>query len=187
MPKSFAGNSCRKKSPRIFPRLEIPLTVIATDLHRRQEAALTSGPLHPALAASMAIPGLFRPVAIGEAILVDGGATNPAAVRPAARRRRHYCGGRCIRQPGYDAERLAGRLGQHVHGLAHHGFDNRRRQAQARRTRPRDQAQHRDFPHARLLSGERHPAHRRHGEGRCERRSSSRCWPDVTGARGRTP
>jgi NTE family protein len=37
----------------------------------------SSGPLHPALAASIAIPGLFRPVSIGDSILVDGGATNP--------------------------------------------------------------------------------------------------------------
>ena len=63
--------------PQDFAALQIPLTVIATDLHRRQEAAFTSGPLHPALASSIAIPGLFRPVAIGGSILVDGGATNP--------------------------------------------------------------------------------------------------------------
>jgi NTE family protein len=63
--------------PQDFAALRIPLTVIATDLHRRQEAAFTSGPLQPALASSIAIPGLFRPVAIGSSILVDGGATNP--------------------------------------------------------------------------------------------------------------
>jgi NTE family protein len=63
--------------PQDFAALQIPLTVIATDLHWRQEAAFTSGPLRPALASSIAIPGLFRPVAIGGGILVDGGATNP--------------------------------------------------------------------------------------------------------------
>jgi NTE family protein len=51
--------------------------VIATDLHRREEVALSSGPLRPALAASIAFPGLFRPVHMDGRILVDGGATNP--------------------------------------------------------------------------------------------------------------
>jgi NTE family protein len=63
--------------PADFSALAIPLIVAATDLHRRQEAALSSGPLHPALAASIAIPGLFRPVVLDGRILVDGGATNP--------------------------------------------------------------------------------------------------------------
>ena len=63
--------------PEEFSALEIPLIVMATDLHRRQEAALSSGRLKPALAASMALPGLFRPVEIDGRILLDGGATNP--------------------------------------------------------------------------------------------------------------
>ena len=33
--------------------------------------------LRPALAASIAFPGLFRPVTLDDRILVDGGATNP--------------------------------------------------------------------------------------------------------------
>jgi NTE family protein len=63
--------------PADFSALEIPLTVMTTDLHRRQEAALASGPLRPAVAASIAIPGLFRPVVIDGRILIDGGTTNP--------------------------------------------------------------------------------------------------------------
>jgi NTE family protein len=63
--------------PADFSGLKIPLTVIATDLHRRQEAPLSSGPLYPAVAGSIAIPGLFRPVAIDGRILIDGGTTNP--------------------------------------------------------------------------------------------------------------
>jgi NTE family protein len=63
--------------PADFSALSIPLIVMATDLHARQEAALSSGPLYPALAASIAIPGLFRPVAVDGRVLVDGGATNP--------------------------------------------------------------------------------------------------------------
>ena len=63
--------------PADFSALTLPLTVMAADLHRRQEVPLTSGPLRPALAASIAIPGLLRPVAIDGRILIDGGATNP--------------------------------------------------------------------------------------------------------------
>ena len=63
--------------PGDFSSLPIPLTVVATDLHRRQEAPLASGPLRAALAASIAIPGIFRPVVIDGRILIDGGTTNP--------------------------------------------------------------------------------------------------------------
>jgi NTE family protein len=63
--------------PAEFAALAIPLTVITTDLHRRIELPIASGLLRLALAASIAFPGLFRPVVLGERILVDGGATNP--------------------------------------------------------------------------------------------------------------
>jgi NTE family protein len=60
-----------------FAALAIPLTVMTTDLHRRHELPICSGALRPALAASIAFPGLFRPVILDDRILVDGGATNP--------------------------------------------------------------------------------------------------------------
>jgi NTE family protein len=63
--------------PEEFSTLGIPLTVMTSDLHRREELAFSSGPLRPALAASIAFPGLFRPVSLEGRILVDGGATNP--------------------------------------------------------------------------------------------------------------
>ena len=63
--------------PEDFEQLSVPLTVIASDLYARREAAISSGPLKTALAASMAIPGLSRPVRRGGRVLVDGGATNP--------------------------------------------------------------------------------------------------------------
>jgi len=63
--------------PEDFSDLEIPLTVMTTDLHRRRELAFSAGLLRPALAASIAFPGLFRPVSLEGRILVDGGATNP--------------------------------------------------------------------------------------------------------------
>jgi NTE family protein len=63
--------------PETFAELEIPLTVIASDLYRREQVALASGPLRPALAASIALPTLVRPVVIDDRVLIDGGATNP--------------------------------------------------------------------------------------------------------------
>lgn len=63
--------------PRTFEELQVPLTVIASDLYGRTEAVFSSGPLIPALAASIAIPGLVRPMRIEGRILIDGGATNP--------------------------------------------------------------------------------------------------------------
>ncbi len=75
--EKFCAQFLPEAVPVDFAALEIPLTVMATDLHRRQEAPLSSGALRPALAASIAIPGLFRPVTIDGRILIDGGATNP--------------------------------------------------------------------------------------------------------------
>lgn len=79
-PEKFCAQFLPESIPEDFAALSISLTVMATDLHRRQETAYSSGPLRPALAASIAIPGLFRPLAINDAILVDGGATNPLPV-----------------------------------------------------------------------------------------------------------
>lgn len=63
--------------PADFGDLAIPLTVLASDLYRREPVAFTTGPLRPALAASIALPTLARPVVIDQRILIDGGATNP--------------------------------------------------------------------------------------------------------------
>jgi NTE family protein len=75
--EKFCAQFLPEAIPANFSELKIPLAVTATDLHRRSEAALTSGPLRAALAASIAIPGLLRPVAIDGRILIDGGTTNP--------------------------------------------------------------------------------------------------------------
>jgi NTE family protein len=63
--------------PDDFEELEIPLTIVATDLYRRQQAVFSSGALRPALAASIALPTVMRPVIVNDRILIDGGATNP--------------------------------------------------------------------------------------------------------------
>jgi NTE family protein len=63
--------------PDDFAALGIPLTVVASDLHGRREVAFAAGPLKAALAASVALPTIMRPVLVGERVLIDGGATNP--------------------------------------------------------------------------------------------------------------
>jgi NTE family protein len=63
--------------PDDFGALGIPLTVVASNLYGRREVTFSSGPLKPALAASIALPTIMRPVMLGERVLIDGGATNP--------------------------------------------------------------------------------------------------------------
>lgn len=63
--------------PDRFEELGIPFLSVATDYHLHDEVVLGSGPLTPAVAASLAIPGLIRPVTIGGRVLIDGGAINP--------------------------------------------------------------------------------------------------------------
>jgi len=63
--------------PESFADLKIPFTAIVTDLHARQSLALSDGPLKPAVAASMAVPGLVRPLELDHRVLLDGGLTDP--------------------------------------------------------------------------------------------------------------
>jgi NTE family protein len=63
--------------PEDFSALPVPLIVLASDLYARQPVVFRQGPLKPALAASMAVPGLLRPVVIDGRVLVDGGAVDP--------------------------------------------------------------------------------------------------------------
>ncbi|BBD09524.1 patatin-like phospholipase family protein [Desulfovibrio ferrophilus] len=60
-----------------FEELEIPLEVVATDFWKREQVVLDSGDVLPAVRASMALPGIFTPVTMGERVLIDGGAVNP--------------------------------------------------------------------------------------------------------------
>lgn len=63
--------------PANFEDLDIPLSVVATDFYGLEPAIFTSGPLRPAVAASMALPAVFEPVMIEGRALVDGGLVNP--------------------------------------------------------------------------------------------------------------
>ena len=63
--------------PDAFEDLAIPFTAVATDYYGRGEVALSSGALVGGVAASMALPGLVKPVEIAGRTLIDGGAVNP--------------------------------------------------------------------------------------------------------------
>jgi NTE family protein len=63
--------------PNDFSALDLPLKVVTSDLYRRSEVVFSEGPLKRALAASIALPSIIRPVVVEDRILVDGGATNP--------------------------------------------------------------------------------------------------------------
>ena len=67
--------------PDRFEQLAIPFTAVATDFHGRCDALFDSGPLAPAVAGSMAIAGLVKPVSADGMYLVDGGVTNPLPYR----------------------------------------------------------------------------------------------------------
>jgi len=60
-----------------FSQLDIPLSVVASNFWSRQQVILKTGPLIPAIRASMSLPGLFEPVKIKNQVLIDGGAVNP--------------------------------------------------------------------------------------------------------------
>ncbi len=62
--------------PETFEELEIPFQVVATDFYGQKVVTLEDGNLKQALAASSALPAIFRPVKKDGAVLVDGGILN---------------------------------------------------------------------------------------------------------------
>lgn len=68
-----------------FKDLKIPFIATATDLLTGKEVLLTSGRVAPAVRASCAFPGIFRPVRVGRHTLVDGGLINPVPAEVARR------------------------------------------------------------------------------------------------------
>ncbi|NGP17420.1 patatin-like phospholipase family protein [Devosia chinhatensis] len=63
--------------PKEFRDLKIPLHVVATDFQSWHQVVFNSGLLRPAIAGSIAIPSLFKPVVHKNHVLVDGGVVNP--------------------------------------------------------------------------------------------------------------
>ena len=63
---------------------QVPLAITATDLTLKREKVFTRGDLVKAIQASGAVPVLFKPVRIKEALYVDGGVTNKAPLKAVA-------------------------------------------------------------------------------------------------------
>ena len=63
-----------------FKQLKIPFVAVATDLGNGRPFILRSGPISPAVHASSAIAGLFVPVSMYGANLIDGGFSQPLPV-----------------------------------------------------------------------------------------------------------
>lgn len=57
--------------------LDLKFTAVATDLLSGETVAIDSGPLVDAIMASVAMPGIFKPVVLMDRLLTDGGVTDP--------------------------------------------------------------------------------------------------------------
>ena len=57
--------------------LPIPFKAVATDFWGHRQVVLDAGPIEEAVAASFAIPGIFKPIVKDGRVLVDGGMVNP--------------------------------------------------------------------------------------------------------------
>jgi len=62
--------------------LPVPYVAVATDMKTRREVWIAEGSLFDAIRASIAIPGVFRPVQRQNRVLLDGGLLNPVPIAP---------------------------------------------------------------------------------------------------------
>lgn len=60
-----------------FDTLTIPLSVVTTDYYGWTSHTVMAGPIQPAVAASIAIPFVFKPTLLNGRVHVDGGVVNP--------------------------------------------------------------------------------------------------------------
>jgi NTE family protein len=67
-----------------FKDLKTKFYVVATDFQSWHQAVFSEGPLRAAIAGSIAIPSLFKPVPFANHLLVDGGVVNPLPLDQAA-------------------------------------------------------------------------------------------------------
>jgi len=71
---------CMHSDKKEFEELEIPLKVVAADMHSGDQVVLDTGDLLKAIRASMSYPGLFAPVFHKGRWLIDGGVVDPVPV-----------------------------------------------------------------------------------------------------------
>jgi NTE family protein len=80
--EEFVNNMLRKTP---MEKLGIPFYAVAIDIQDGKEVVFGKGNTGTAVRASCSIPGVFRPVRIGERMYVDGGVVSPVAVDAARR------------------------------------------------------------------------------------------------------
>ena len=68
----------------LIEELQIPVAIVTADLVSGEEVVLQRGSAARALFASIAVPGIFPPVCLGQRVLVDGGVLDPLPVNVAA-------------------------------------------------------------------------------------------------------
>ena len=73
---SMVTCSIHRSTLSTFDSLPIPFRCIAVDANTFSEVELSGGSLPLAMRASMAIPGIFKPVEMGDSSLLDGGLLN---------------------------------------------------------------------------------------------------------------
>lgn len=76
-------NRTLKNTP--IEKLKLPFYAVATEIQNGREVVFGRGNTGQAVRASCSIPGVFRPVKIGDKIYVDGGVVSPVAVEAAKR------------------------------------------------------------------------------------------------------
>lgn len=65
-----------------FEETRTPLIIVGANIQDRRVRTIRSGPIVDALRASIAIPGIIRPVKIDGETLIDGGILDPLPIRP---------------------------------------------------------------------------------------------------------
>lgn len=74
--ESILASMLRAKGVETFSDLKIPFACVATDFDTMEQVVFTQGPIVKAIRASMAFPGLIKPVNDNGKILIDGGLLN---------------------------------------------------------------------------------------------------------------
>lgn len=75
--EAFISKILKKKT---FEELNIPLSIVATDLNSGDKVVFSEGDIIKAVKASISMPGVFEPVLDGDSILADGGLVDPIPV-----------------------------------------------------------------------------------------------------------
>ena len=71
---------------RPIEQLNIPCSIVASDMISTDEVVFRTGSLFEAVRASISIPLFFKPVQIGQRLLIDGGILNPLPLHVVERR-----------------------------------------------------------------------------------------------------